>query len=142
IDTRHFPHVAQIDRLTVFVLKHELPAKKNIFGAEIERLGASAEFLDAAREALIDFVGQDLLHNLERLFIRVAATPHKPRLDAGLLHRPTDGSPTAVHHHGLHPNSLHKKDVKQQVGYRPLLFHHTSAQFDDGDLAAEGANPA
>ena len=47
----------------------------------------------------------------------------------------------AVDHHRPHADGLHEDDVQQQMDHRPIVFHDAAAELDDGDFAAELADP-
>jgi len=136
------PNQPQIHRIPRLIPQDQPFTEKDICRPEIEGLCPSAQIFDPFGQFLIDFVGEDLFHNLDRCFVCVAPSLDKSRLDTGLFHCPADGSPPAMDDHRLHPDRFHKEDIEQEMTYRPLVLHHAATQFDHRDFATESTDPA
>ena len=66
--------VAQVDRLRPFVARQRQPlAEQHVRGAEVQRLGLAAEFLDVLGESFVGFVGQHPLDDVQRGVVGIAA---------------------------------------------------------------------
>jgi hypothetical protein len=131
----HLAHETEIDIRLPLLLQGELPPHEDVLPMHSDR--STAELHDARRDAGIDRVVQDVLHDCDRLRIGDAQAVHEARLLPRIAHPLGNRLSSAVDQHRVDPHRLEQHDVPQQPIDDRIILHRAPAILDDEELAAK-----